>query len=242
VRRPAQWDPHLGGGAVVVGTAACGALLQRPRLRPCIDGKATTGLPSELGQHLVARSHRAQQSTSSSPSVAQLAGRQEDLPRTRYGSRPRHRALRQTDQMTVGDNGRKINPIIASFDPTNETEMRALCKTWTEARQRPSPSWTASGTGPVTRALLTQEGHTPSSRVDHGHQLDQPRLSYSGDGRTRPPSSSVGQLGQRASDRRNRQVGVIAATGSDQLALMTISCPICAMPGSTVGQTSTQSR
>src|SRR5579863_10660682 len=31
-----------------------------------------------------------------------------------------------------GINGRKINPIIVRFDPTNESAMRALCKQWTE--------------------------------------------------------------------------------------------------------------
>ncbi|HMD44692.1 MAG TPA: hypothetical protein VKG43_00930, partial [Acidimicrobiales bacterium] len=31
-----------------------------------------------------------------------------------------------------GINGRMINPIISGFDPTNEGDMRALCKDWTE--------------------------------------------------------------------------------------------------------------
>ena len=31
-----------------------------------------------------------------------------------------------------GINGRKINAIISNFDPASETDMRALCKTWTE--------------------------------------------------------------------------------------------------------------
>ena len=31
-----------------------------------------------------------------------------------------------------GINGRKINAMIVKFDPTNEANMRALCKQWTE--------------------------------------------------------------------------------------------------------------
>src|SRR5580658_1114283 len=31
-----------------------------------------------------------------------------------------------------GINGRKINPMIEKFDPTNASEQRSLCKQWTE--------------------------------------------------------------------------------------------------------------
>ena len=61
-----------------------------------------------------------------------------------------------------GINGRKINPMIVYFDPTNSAEQRSLCKQWTE------------GTPPVFAVLdglggwaqdnqlcITQEGHTP---------------------------------------------------------------------------------
>jgi Periplasmic binding protein len=61
-----------------------------------------------------------------------------------------------------GIHGRMINPMIETFDPTSETDMRALCKQWTE------------GTPPVFAVLdglgswegdnqlcITQEGHTP---------------------------------------------------------------------------------
>ena len=61
-----------------------------------------------------------------------------------------------------GINGRKINPIITTFDPTNETQMRALCKTWTEGS--PAAFAVLDGLGDWTgddQLCITQEGHTP---------------------------------------------------------------------------------
>ena len=53
-------------------------------------------------------------------------------------------------------------PIITTFDPTNETEMRALCKTWTEGS--PAVFAVLDGLGDWTgddQLCITQEGHTP---------------------------------------------------------------------------------
>jgi hypothetical protein len=61
-----------------------------------------------------------------------------------------------------GINGRKINPIIATFDPTNESQMRALCKTWTEGS--PAAFAVLDGIGDWTgddQLCITQEGQTP---------------------------------------------------------------------------------
>ena len=61
-----------------------------------------------------------------------------------------------------GINGRKINPIIANFDPTNEVGMRALCKQWTEGS--PPVFAVLDGLGVWTgdnELCVTQEGHTP---------------------------------------------------------------------------------
>jgi hypothetical protein len=61
-----------------------------------------------------------------------------------------------------GINGRKINPIISTFDPTNESDMRALCKTWTEGS--PAAFAVLDGIGDWTgdnQLCITQEGHTP---------------------------------------------------------------------------------
>ena len=61
-----------------------------------------------------------------------------------------------------GINGRTINPIITTFDPTNESQMRSLCKTWTEGS--PAAFAVLDGLGDWTgdnQLCITQEGHTP---------------------------------------------------------------------------------
>ncbi len=61
-----------------------------------------------------------------------------------------------------GVNGRKINATIVDFDPTNESEMRALCKQWTEGS--PPVFAVLDGLGSWTgdnELCITQEGHTP---------------------------------------------------------------------------------
>jgi Periplasmic binding protein len=61
-----------------------------------------------------------------------------------------------------GINGRKINPIITNFDPTNESSMRALCKNWTEGS--PAAFAVLDGIGDWTgdnQLCVTQEGQTP---------------------------------------------------------------------------------
>jgi hypothetical protein len=61
-----------------------------------------------------------------------------------------------------GINGRKINPIIVTFDPTNEAEMRADCLQWTQGN--PAVFAVVDGLGSWTgdnELCITQEGHTP---------------------------------------------------------------------------------
>lgn len=61
-----------------------------------------------------------------------------------------------------GINGRKIDPIIANYDPASETDMRALCKTWTEGS--PAAFAVLDGLGAWTgdnQLCIAQEGHTP---------------------------------------------------------------------------------
>jgi len=61
-----------------------------------------------------------------------------------------------------GIHGRRIDPIIASFDPTNEASMRALCKTWTEGS--PAAFAVLDGIGAWTgdnQLCVAQEGTTP---------------------------------------------------------------------------------
>jgi hypothetical protein len=61
-----------------------------------------------------------------------------------------------------GINGRRINPIIASYDPSNEADMRSLCKQWTEGT--PAVFAVIDGVGAWTgdnELCVAQEGHTP---------------------------------------------------------------------------------
>jgi hypothetical protein len=61
-----------------------------------------------------------------------------------------------------GINGRKIHATIVPFDPTNESEMRSLCKQWTEGS--PAVFAVVDGLGSYTgdnELCVTQEGHTP---------------------------------------------------------------------------------
>jgi hypothetical protein len=61
-----------------------------------------------------------------------------------------------------GINGRKINPMIESFDPTNAAEQRSLCKQWTEGNPPVFAVLDGLGTWEQDNELcVTQEGHTP---------------------------------------------------------------------------------
>ena len=61
-----------------------------------------------------------------------------------------------------GINGRKIIADIVNFHPTNDTNMRSLCKQWTEGS--PPVFAVLDGIGTWTgdnQLCITQEGHTP---------------------------------------------------------------------------------
>jgi hypothetical protein len=124
-----------------------------------------------------------------------------------------------------GINGRKINPIISTFDPTDESNMRALCKDWTEGS--PEAFAVLDGVGDWSgdnELCITQEGHTPFlgqwTTVSNWTQQGSPYLWWTG-----PDDASIlqalvqwghssGLLGG------NRKVGIIAGDrASDQLAL-----------------------
>jgi len=61
-----------------------------------------------------------------------------------------------------GIHGKKINPIIVSFDPTNAASQRALCKDWTEGSPAAFAVLDGVGTWVSDNQLcITQEGHTP---------------------------------------------------------------------------------
>jgi hypothetical protein len=61
-----------------------------------------------------------------------------------------------------GIDGRKINPMIVGFDPTNPDEQRSLCKQWTQGS--PPVFAVLDGLGTfqgVNQLCVTKEGHTP---------------------------------------------------------------------------------
>ncbi len=124
-----------------------------------------------------------------------------------------------------GINGRKIVPIIVNYDPTNETDMRSLCKQWTEGS--PPVFAVLDGLGTWTgdnQLCITQEGHTPFigqwTTVTDWTQLGSPYLWWTG-----PDQSDIlktvvqwgvssGRLGPGI------KVGILAGDrSSDQLAL-----------------------
>jgi hypothetical protein len=62
-----------------------------------------------------------------------------------------------------GINGRKINPIIVHFDPTNEVEMRALCKHLDRGGPAAFAVLDGIGTGPGTTSCASPRRATPPS-------------------------------------------------------------------------------
>jgi hypothetical protein len=61
-----------------------------------------------------------------------------------------------------GIRGRAINPLIVSYDPTDEAGMRALCKQWTQGTPPAFAVLDGVGTWEAANQLcITQEGHTP---------------------------------------------------------------------------------
>jgi hypothetical protein len=61
-----------------------------------------------------------------------------------------------------GIHGRKIHPIIVTFTPANTSEMRSLCKDWTQGSPAAFAVLDGFGTWTGTNQLcITQEGHTP---------------------------------------------------------------------------------
>jgi hypothetical protein len=72
-----------------------------------------------------------------------------------------HLYVNQINQ-SGGINGRKINPIIQTFDPTNTTNESALCRQWTEGS--PAAFAVVDGIGTWTgdnQLCVTQQGETP---------------------------------------------------------------------------------
>jgi hypothetical protein len=139
---------------------------------------------------------------------------------------------------TGGINGRKINPIITTFDPTNESAMRALCKTWTEGS--PAAFAVLDGIGAWTgdnQLCITQEGQTPFigqwTTVTNWTTQGSPYLWWTG-----PDQAVILQAvvnwGLSADLLAGKKVGVVVGDRtSDQLALKNYLLPDLSRAGIT---------
>ncbi|HLN17897.1 MAG TPA: ABC transporter substrate-binding protein [Acidimicrobiales bacterium] len=138
-----------------------------------------------------------------------------------------------------GINGRKINPIISSFDPTDEADMRALCKDWTEGS--PAAFAVLDGVGAWTgdnELCVTQEGHTPFigqwTTVTNWTSLGAPYLWWTGPDDAPILQATVVWGLSSGLLSFGRKVGVIAGDrASDQLALRDYLLPDLAQIGVT---------
>ncbi len=159
-------------------------------------------------------------------SLSSLAGQEGFAQDAEYGEQ--QKAINfYVDQVNRngGINGRTIDPIIVTYDPTNEADMRALCKTWTEGS--PGVFAVLDGIGAWTgdnELCVTQEGQTPFigqwTTVSDWTDQGAPYLWWTG-----PDQSVILQAvvdwGKRSGLLGgSRKVGVIAGDrASDQLAL-----------------------
>ena len=126
---------------------------------------------------------------------------------------------------TGGINGRTINPMITNFNPTNESEMHALCTDWTQGSPAVFAVLDGLGTWSGDSQLcITQQGHTPFlgqwTTVSNWTTAGSPYLWWTGPDDAAIVQATVtwgrssGLLG------RSRTVGVLAGDrASDQLAL-----------------------
>jgi Periplasmic binding protein len=124
-----------------------------------------------------------------------------------------------------GINGRKINPIIVQFDPTNDANMQSLCRQWTQG----SPAVFAVVDGIGTwqqddQLCVTQQGQTPLlsawSTTTNWTNLGSPYLWWTGPDMA-PVLSAVVQWGQTSGRLgHGKKVGVVVSDQApDQAAL-----------------------
>ena len=130
-----------------------------------------------------------------------------------------------------GVDGRKINPMIVSFDPTNVDEERSLCKQWTQGS--PPVFAVLDGLGTfqgVNELCITREGHTPMlsqwTTTTNWTELGSPYLWWTGADDAPILAATVnwglhsGRLGH------GQKVGVVVSDqASDQSALNSFLLP-----------------
>jgi hypothetical protein len=153
--------------AVVVCATACGSPSPSASSAPPSTGGASTGgAPSPVDTaSLSSRGVTAHAINVVFPVVSlnSLAGKEGFAEDAEFGEQTK--AIRLFVGQINDDggiSGRKINAIVTEFDPTNEAQMRALCKDWTEGS--PAAFTVLDGLGDWTgdnQLCVTQEGHTP---------------------------------------------------------------------------------
>jgi hypothetical protein len=130
-----------------------------------------------------------------------------------------------------GVNGRKINPLIVSFDPTNVAAQRALCEQWTQGN--PPVFAVLDGLGTfqgIDELCVTREGHTPMlsqwTTTTNWTTLGSPYLWWTGADDASILATTVqwglssGRLGH------GKKVGVVVSDqASDQTALHSYLLP-----------------
>jgi type II secretory pathway pseudopilin PulG len=130
-----------------------------------------------------------------------------------------------------GIHGRKIDPDIVQFDPTDEAGMRALCKDWTEGSDPAFAVLDGLGTWEGDSQLcITQEGHTPMlaqwTTVTSYTQQAAPYLWWTGTDQSVLLSTLVSWGHQSGLLTTAHKVGILVGDRqSDQLALHTAVLP-----------------
>jgi hypothetical protein len=157
------------------------------------------------------------------PSLAANFGFQGD---TEFGVQP---AAIHTYVNAVNDaggiNGRRINPIIVRFDATSETNMRSLCKQWTEGN--PPVFAVIDGLGAWTgdnELCVAQEGQTPFigqwTTVTNWTQQGAPYLWWTGADQAQILAALVTWGQQQGLITNSPRLGIVAGDRtSDQRAL-----------------------
>ena len=130
-----------------------------------------------------------------------------------------------------GVNGRKINPMIVSFDPANNANMQSLCQQWTQGN--PAVFAIVDGIGTWTgdnQLCVTEQGHTPLisawSTTTNWTQMGSPYLWWTGPDQSPVLAATVqwglssGRLGH------GKKVGVVVSDqAGDQAALNSYLLP-----------------
>ena len=124
-----------------------------------------------------------------------------------------------------GINGRKINAMVVNFDPTNESQMRALCRQWTQGS--PPVFAVVDGLGSWTgdnELCITQEGHTPFlgqwTTVSNWTKEGSPYLWWLGPDQSQILSTVVAWGASSGLLSSSAPVGIVAGDrSSDQVAL-----------------------